>query len=76
VKREKPLVLPDSLAIGDAVGYVREQMGTDEGLSLKYTFSGSVFFERMKARGLYTTDVKKVEERVGKAGLTGVFAGN
>jgi hypothetical protein len=30
----------------------------------------------MKARGLYTTDVKKVEERVGKAGLTGVFAGN
>jgi hypothetical protein len=44
VKREKPLVLPDSLAIGDAVGYVREQMGTDEGLSLKYTFSGFGLF--------------------------------
>ena len=76
VRKEKLLVLPDSLAIGDAVTYVREQMGTEEGMSLKYTFSGSVFFERMKVRGLYTTDVKKVEDRVGKAGLAGVFAGN
>jgi folate-dependent tRNA-U54 methylase TrmFO/GidA len=74
VRREKPLVLPDTLAVGDAVTYVRKQMGTDEGLSLKYTFSGSVFFERMQARGLYSTDLKKVEERVGKAGLRGVFA--
>ena len=76
VRKEKLLVLPDSLAIGDAVTYVREQMGTEEGMSLKYTFSGSVFFERMKVRGLYTTDVKKVEDRVGKANLAGVFAGN
>jgi hypothetical protein len=43
VKRENPLVLPDSLAIGDAIGYVQNQVRTDEGLSLKYTFSGSVF---------------------------------
>jgi len=75
VRREKPLVLPDTLAVGDAVTFVREQMGTEEGMSLKYTFSGSVFFERMQARGLYTTDVGAAEERVGKAGLAGVFAG-
>lgn len=75
LRREKPLVLPDTLAVGDAISYVRKQMATEEGLSLKYTFSGSVFFERMQARGLYTTDVKEVEDRVGKAGLTGVFAG-
>jgi threonine dehydrogenase-like Zn-dependent dehydrogenase len=75
VRREKLLVLPDSLAIGDAVTYVRKQMGTEEGLSFKYTFSGSVFFDRMQARGLYSTDVKKIGERVGKAGLAGVFAG-
>jgi hypothetical protein len=75
VRKEKLLVLPDSLAIGDAVTYVRKQMGTDEGLSFKYTFSGSVFFDRMQARGLYSTDVKKIGERVGKAGLAGVFAG-
>jgi hypothetical protein len=29
----------------------------------------------MQARGFYTTDVRKVEDRVGKAGLAGVFAG-
>jgi hypothetical protein len=73
--REKLLVLPDSLAVGDAIGFVRQQMREEGILSLKYTFSGSVYFERMKARGLYTTDRKQVEQRVGAAGLTGVFAG-
>jgi hypothetical protein len=48
----------------------------EEGLlSLKYTFSGSVYFERMKAKGLYTTNRKAIGARVGAAGLTGVFAG-
>jgi hypothetical protein len=74
-RREKPLVLPDSLAVGDAIGFVRQQMREEGILSLKYTFSGSVYFERMKARGLYTTDRKEVEQRVGAAGLTGVFVG-
>jgi hypothetical protein len=75
VRREKPLLLPETLAIGDAISYVRKQMGTEAGLSLKYTFSGSVFFERMQARGFYTTDLRNVQDRVGKAGLTGVFTG-
>ena len=74
-RREKLLVLPDSLAVGDAIGFVRQQMREEGILSLKYTFSGSVYFERMKAKGLYTTDRKQVEQRVGAAGLTGVFAG-
>jgi hypothetical protein len=74
-RREKRLVLPDSLAVGDAIGFVRQQMREEGILSLKYTFSGSVYFERMKVRGLYTTDRKQVEQRVGAAGLTGVFAG-
>jgi len=74
-RREKLLVLPDSLAVGDAIGFVRQQLREEGILSLKYTFSGSVYFERMKARGLYTTDRKQVEQRVGAAGLTGVFAG-
>lgn len=74
-RREKLIVLPDSLAVGDAIGFVRQQMREEGILSLKYTFSGSVYFERMKARGLYTTDRTQVEQRVGAAGLTGVFAG-
>ena len=71
---EDLLILPDTLAIGDAIGHVREQMQTEQGLGLKFTFSGSVYFERMKERGSYTTDVAEIRRRVEAAGMTGVFA--
>ncbi|HRP96458.1 MAG TPA: FAD-dependent oxidoreductase [Rhodocyclaceae bacterium] len=71
---EAPLVLPDSLVVGDAIRHVREQMATEEGLAKKFTFSGSVYFERMKERGTYTTDVAEIRRRVAAAGLTDVFA--
>jgi hypothetical protein len=71
----KPLLeLPISLAVGDAIAYVREQMQTEEGLMQKYTFSGSVYFERMKELGLHTTDENAIRERVKEAGLSDVFA--
>jgi len=73
-RREKPLLIPDSLAVGDAISFVRSQMREEGILSLKYTFSGSVYFERMKTKGFYTTDRKQVEQRVGAAGLSMVFA--
>ena len=70
---EPLLVLPDSIAIGDAISHVREQMQTEKGLGLKFTFSGSVYFERMKERGSYTTDIAGIRRRVEAAGLTDVF---
>ena len=71
----KPLLeMPTSLALGDAIAYVREQMQTEEGLMKKYTFSGSVYFERMKELGLYTTDVEAIHARVETTGLAGIFA--
>lgn len=73
IGREKPIVLPDALAVGDAIQYVRSQMRDEGILSLKYTFSGSVFFDRMKARGLYSTDSEEIRKRVEKAGMEGVF---
>jgi hypothetical protein len=68
------LVLPPSLAVGDAIRHVREQMDTEKGLGWKYTFSGSVYFERMKSQGLYTTDIGQIRARVARSGLSGVFA--
>lgn len=68
------LVLPESIAIGDAIAHVKEQMQTEEGLKLKYTFSGAQYFKRMQEKGLYTTDVQAIKDRVEKAGLTGVYA--
>ena len=64
-----PVVVPDTLTIGDAISFVRQEMSTGEGLRKKYTFSGSILFERMKERGLYTTDISEIKERVEKTGL-------
>lgn len=71
---EKLLVLPETLAIGDAIAHVKEQMQSENGLKLKYTFSGAQYFKRMQEKGLYTTDVKAIKARVEKAGLSDVFA--
>ncbi|MBU9742822.1 FAD-dependent oxidoreductase [Lachnospiraceae bacterium ASD3451] len=67
------LELPRSLAIGDAIAYVKEEMATEEGMGRKYTFSGSCYFNRMKKLDLYTTDTEKIRRRVDEAGLTGIF---
>jgi threonine dehydrogenase-like Zn-dependent dehydrogenase len=74
IKSEKLLTLPTTLAAGDVITYVRRQMETDEGLGYKYTFSGSVYFERMKQRGLDSTDSNEIEKRVDQAGMLGIFS--
>ena len=67
------LTLPEQLAIGDIIAYVGKQMETADGLTKKYTFSGSVYFERMKERGLYTTDVDEIKSRVKAFGMENIF---
>lgn len=72
---EKELLeLPDCLSTGDAIAYVKERMSKPEGMSKKYTFSGSVYFERMKELGIYITDSKEITRRVEECGLKNVFA--
>ena len=68
------ITLPETLACGDAIAFVKESMATEEGMKKKYTFSGSVLFERMKQKGLYSTDKAAVKARVEAAGMSGIFA--
>lgn len=70
---KKPLVLPDELACGDIISFMHKEMKSAEGLGKKYTFSGSVYFQRMQELGFYTTNVTEVKERVAKTGLSGIF---
>jgi len=70
----KALVLPGELAVGDAIAHVGERMRTEEGLAFKYTFSGSVYFDRMKELGLYTVDAGAIRGRVARTGLGGIFS--
>lgn len=71
--RKKLVELPRSLAVGDMIAHVREEMQTEEGMKKKFTFSGSVYFDRMKELGLYTTDVAEIGRRVADAGVSGLF---
>ncbi len=68
-----PLVLPAELACGDIISFMHREMQNPEGLGRKYTFSGSVYFQRMLELGLYTTDRAEIKKRVAKTGLTGIF---
>ncbi len=72
-KGQQLMVLPRQTAIGEAIAYVGEMMKTPGGIRRKYTFSGSVLFERMKKLGLYTTDCGSIRERIEKLGIAGVF---
>ncbi len=74
VNGKKPLVLPGESVLGDALTHVRREMQTPGGLALKFTFSGSVLFDRMKERGMYSIDPGAIAARVEKAGLKHIFA--
>lgn len=72
-QKKNLLTLPGSTACGDAIHWVGEQMKSDKGRSYKYTFSGSVLFERMKNRNLYTTQKEQIKERIRQAGMENIF---
>jgi hypothetical protein len=67
------LHLPTNTAVGDFIAYSGEAMQTDEGKTQKYTFSGSVYFDRMKALNLYTINIAAIQQRVTQAEVAGVF---
>ena len=67
------LILPSSIAIGDLIAYANEKAATREGRKDRYTFAGAGYFKRMQALGLYTTDIKEIEDRIKKINLDNVF---
>ena len=73
---EKPLLmLPENLAIGDFIAFSNKKMHEEQGDLLKFTFAGSVYFERMKEIGLYITDRQQLQDKIEKAGLLNIFDG-
>lgn len=67
------LGLPRTTAIGEYIALTREALNSESGLANSYTFAGSVAFEDIRQKGLYTTDVEEIKRRISKAGLTGIF---
>ncbi len=67
------LELPKTLLIGDFISYSNEEMHKDGGTKKRFTFAGSIYFNRMKELGLYTLDKGKIEKRVKDEDLLGIY---
>jgi len=67
------LQLASSLSIGDFISYSNEEMHKKEGAKMRFTFAGSIYFNRMKELGLYTIDKDEIEKRVKDVDLLGVY---
>lgn len=65
--------LPCELAVGDIIEYMHKEIKDGEGLKNKYTFSGSVYFDRMIRKNLYRTNYKDVSQKVRTIGKTQMF---
>jgi hypothetical protein len=72
-KGKKPVELPGDLAVGNIIAESNRELAEQEGLTNTYTFSGAVYFERMKQLGLYTTDRYCITRRVKQSGARGIF---
>lgn len=70
----KYLTLPQTIASGDFIHFVHKAMESEAGLKLRYTFSGSVYFDRMRRLGLYSVNNFEIKERVKNAGLHDIYA--
>lgn len=68
------LELPNDIVTGDFVNHVTDEMKKDECRGTKYTFSGSVYFERMKKKNLYLLDIRAINEKIAQTGLVNVFS--
>lgn len=70
---ESLLELPRELAIGDIIAFANETLEIENGKSLRHTFSGGEYFDRMKKLNLYTTDTNEIKKRVNSVSLLDVF---
>ncbi len=60
---ETLLELPRYLAVGDLIAYENECVQSGD-LKNKYSFSGGIYFQRMRDLGLYITDKEWIKEKV------------
>lgn len=64
-KKKKLLKLPSLLSVGDIILYENERVKTGD-LKNKYTFSGGLYFQRMKNKGLYMLNDDDIKNKVKK----------
>ncbi len=73
-KGQKLHVLPSELAVGDIIEFMHGQIESGEGTKNKYSFSGSVYFNRMLEKQLYSPDKDVIDKRIKSLGINGMLA--
>jgi Glucose inhibited division protein A len=72
-KKKKLFSPPPSTALGDFISYVNQRLA-EAGAPLEvFTFSGSVYLDRMKKLALYRTHQEEIRTLIKGLGLTGVL---
>lgn len=67
------LQLPTNLLIGDFIAYSNQEIHKDDGDKKRFTFAGSLYFNRMKELDFYTVDVEEIRKRVKAVGLEDIY---
>lgn len=68
-----PLNLPENTLLGDFVNFSWEMTQDKAKRKNRCTFSGSIYFERMKEKGMYITDPTIIRKNVSTAGMIDIF---
>ncbi|WIF94728.1 FAD-dependent oxidoreductase [Caminicella sporogenes] len=69
----KLLELPVNIAIGDLISFANKKIKEEEGLKNRFTFAGSVYFDRMKELNLYSTDREFLKKKIKRLNLINIF---
>lgn len=67
------MTLPRSLAVGEIIAYANESIDEEDGLSKRFTFAGSEFFERMKEKELYTININEIKSKIERMNLLNIY---
>lgn len=67
------LELPYTLLIGDFINYSNIEMHKEGGHKKRFTFAGSIYFNRMKEKEFYTMDKDVIRRKVEDVDLIGVY---
>jgi len=67
------MVLPNETVIGDIINFSNQRFLEENDKQSRFTFAGSIYFNRMKELGLYTIDKKIIKKRIEDLGLTDIF---
>ncbi|KOA20917.1 tRNA uridine 5-carboxymethylaminomethyl modification enzyme MnmG [Clostridium homopropionicum DSM 5847] len=72
-KGKELIVLPNETVIGDIINFSNQRFLEENDKKSRFTFAGSVYFNRMKELGLYTIDKEVIKKRIENLGLTDIF---